>query len=166
MWPYELHHLQCVHPFVTGTGSADKWLKEESTLNWGCGGIGILWKRLYISPISDRIDAINIKAASAPILVVGVDLPTWDNPTEDFQLCVHMIDGLVNKHHDPVILAGDFNCHVEKDGRPRANVMSAVSDTPCLLYLSKMNCDNVSGSSKSLPTLLPLSRFHLAPRQG
>ena len=55
-----------------------------------------------------------------------------------------MIDGLVNKHRDPVILAGDLNCHVGKDGGPRANVMSAVSDTPRLLYLSKINCDNVS----------------------
>ena len=69
---------------------------------------------------SDRIRAITILTTSAPILIVGVYLTTADHPIEDFLQCLHTIQELVNKHHGPIILAGDFNFHVGKSGGPRA----------------------------------------------
>ena len=110
---------------MTGSGIADKRLNQDCNLHRGCGGVWILWdKRLNVSTItgidSDRIYAITIETTYAPILVIGVYLPTTDYPTEDFLQCLHTIEELVNKHGGPVILAGDFNSHVGKDGGPRA----------------------------------------------
>jgi len=53
LWPFNLSQLQDIHPNFNSFGRADKRLHEGSTLNRGCGGVGIIWKRsLPISPIS------------------------------------------------------------------------------------------------------------------
>ena len=81
----ELHCLQCAHPFMTGTGTTDKRLNEESILNRDCGRVGILWSiHIHVSTVSgidsDRICAVYIKTNSlVPILVKDNHMHSWMN---------------------------------------------------------------------------------------
>jgi hypothetical protein len=125
LWPFELHKLNDIHPHMTGLAIADKRLNPESNLVRGCGGIGILWnKHLDATPVSgiesDRICALNIKSTTCSTLIIGVYLPTTDAPIDDFHLCLHTLESLINNHSGPVVIAGDFNCHVGQEGGPRA----------------------------------------------
>ena len=125
LWPFELHKLNDIHPNMTGLAIADKRLNPESNLVRGCGGIGILWnKHLDATPVSgiesDRICALNIKSTTCSTLIIGVYLPTTDAPIDDFHLCLHTLESLINNHSGPVVIAGDFNCHVGQEGGPRA----------------------------------------------
>lgn len=125
LWPFELHKLNDIHPNMTRLAIADKRLNPESNLVRGCGGIGILWnKHLNAMPVSgivsDRICTLNIKSTTCSILIIGVYLPTTDVPIDDFHLCLHTLESLINNHSGPVVIAGDFNCHVGEEGGPRA----------------------------------------------
>ena len=52
LWPFELPELSSLYPDNTSIGQADIRLHEESSLNRGCGGVGIIWKKsLPASPI-------------------------------------------------------------------------------------------------------------------
>lgn len=124
LWPFELHKLNDVHPNMAGSAIADKRLNPDSNLVRGCGGIGILWnKQLNVLPVSeidsDRICARTIESATCSILVIGVYLPTADAPVDVFRSCLHTLENLINSHCGPVILPGDFNCHVGPEGGPR-----------------------------------------------
>ena len=43
LWPFELADLNNLHPDYTSIGCADKRLDEHSSLNRGCGGVGLIW---------------------------------------------------------------------------------------------------------------------------
>ena len=87
--------------------------------------MGIIWKKhIKASPVSgvdsDRVCAIIVESSLAPMLIIGVYLPTTDCPSDDFCHCLHTIEDLVNKHNQgPVIIAGDFNAHVGPNREPR-----------------------------------------------
>ena len=109
---------------MTGSATADKRLNPDSDLVRGCGGIGIIWnKQLKAHPIagidSDRICAITIESSYSP-LVIGAYLPTTNYPTEDFCNCLHT-----------VVLAGDYNAHVSREGGPKASGIARTSMADC-----------------------------------
>ena len=54
-------------------------------------------------------------------LVIGIYLPTADAPIDVFRSCLHTLEDLITNHCGPVILAGDFNCHVGTVGGPRGS---------------------------------------------
>ena len=125
LWPFETHKFLNVHPNMMGLVTTDKRLTPESHLTYGCGGIGILWRKsLKVTPVSgvdsDRICAISIDTTSSPILVIGVYLPTSNSPIDEYRHCIHTIESLINRHRNmTVIIAGDFNAHIGATGGPR-----------------------------------------------
>lgn len=51
LWPFNLDQLQDIHPDYAGFGFADKCLNEKSQLTRGCGGVGIIGKSPFPSPL-------------------------------------------------------------------------------------------------------------------
>ena len=69
--PFEAHKLAKVNKEFHAETVTDSRLNESSSLNHGCGGVGILWKKSHdavpISGIqSDRICGIRIQLSSTP----------------------------------------------------------------------------------------------------
>ena len=126
LWSFELHKLKNIHPNMLGAATANSRLTPECNLVRGCGGIGIIWnKSLNLSPIpgidSDRILAVKVETTTHSILVIGVYLPTTDAPTDDFRSCLLVVEDIINNHDGPIVLAGDFNCHVGPEGGAKAS---------------------------------------------
>ena len=111
---------------MLGAATADSRLTPDCDLVKGCGGIGIIWnKSLNLSPSlginSDRILAVKVETTTHPILVIGVYLPTTDAATDDFRSCLLVLEDIINNHDGPIVLAGDFNCHVGPEGGAKAS---------------------------------------------
>ena len=125
LWPFELHEFSTLHPDYSGFAVADNRLTPTSNLQGGCGGIGIAWRKCFkVSLVtgidSDRVCAITVESSPAPTMIIGVYLPTTDQPIEDFRHHLCVIVELANRHlYGPVCIAGDFNAHVGRNGGPR-----------------------------------------------
>ena len=78
--PFESEQLQQIHPSFTAEVKIDNRLNENSSLSWGCGGVGLMWRKsLNATPISsissDRICGLHIKLSQSGLNVFGVYLP-------------------------------------------------------------------------------------------
>ena len=82
LWPFNIGALSKIHPDYEGFGCCDERLTEFCTLNKGCGGIGIIWKKsLYAVPqlqfTSNRHCAIQLHLENCSCLtVIAVYLPS------------------------------------------------------------------------------------------
>ena len=98
LWPFEAHKLAKVNKEFHAETVTDSRLNESSSLNHGCGGVGILWKKSHdavpISGIqSDRICGIRIQLSSTPLqclTILGVYLPCADQGMQVYY-CDHLV---------------------------------------------------------------------------
>ena len=139
---------------MNGLAVADKRLTPECNLSRGCGGVGIAWKKhLVATPAlgvkSDKICAITVETTMAPILIIGVYLPTSDTSTDIYQDYLSDMENLINNHpQGPVVIAGDFNAHVGPTGGPRCQeqqnvhgrLLSDLVDHNDLFFTSLSEC--------------------------
>ena len=100
----------------------DSRLHENSNLNHGCGGVGIMWRNtLDAVPISginsDRICGITVKLSSSSctfLTILGVYLPCADQGMQSY--CDHLVEleHLVTEAQGQglVMVLGDFNAHL------------------------------------------------------
>ena len=102
MWPYELPNLDTLLPGYKGFGCSDKWPTECSELVRGCGGVALLWRSsLPVTPVttlnSDRITAVQVSINSSTSLsVIGVYLPTSDNPIDVYREYISELEIVVS----------------------------------------------------------------------
>ena len=124
LWPFELQHLNEIHPDFTGHGHVDIRLTSSSD-GRGLGGVGVIWRRdLDISVVhattSDRIFCIKVTHQSSNLIlsVIGVYLPCQDLGIDLYRNCLTELEQLVmeSKRMGPTIVMGDFNAHL---GGPR-----------------------------------------------
>ena len=84
---------------MKGTAVADKRLTPECNLSRGCRGVGSyisLGKRhLIVAPVvgikSDRVCAVIVETTSAPVMIIGVHLPTTDSTTDIYMKTKYQI---------------------------------------------------------------------------
>ena len=58
LWPYNIGNLSSLHPEFVGFGYCDSRLNESCSLSRGCGGIGVIWRKPYISPLYLKLSPI------------------------------------------------------------------------------------------------------------
>ena len=131
LWPFEAHRLAKVNKEFHAETVTDSRLTESSSLNHGCGGVGILWKKSHdavpISGIqSDRICGIRIQLSSTPLqclTILGVYLPCADQGMQVY--CDHLVEleRLVTEaqQYGLVMVLGDFNAHLGHLGGSRGS---------------------------------------------
>ena len=122
LWPYQLCHLNNIHPDFVGFGFSDNRLHEESPLSRGCGGVGFIWRRsLNITPIhsviSDRFCVIQLELSQCkPCLlsIISVYLPSSDHSLDEYTGYLSELENTIStlKSSGPVMLVGDFNAHI------------------------------------------------------
>ena len=86
LWLFEAERLCQIHPLFTAEIKTDVRLNENSTLQRGCGGVGLMWKKsLDATPISsisrDRICVLRLKMPppeTTEVTILGVYLPCAD----------------------------------------------------------------------------------------
>ena len=127
LWPYESDFLQDINKDYSSFSVFDARLNAESTLQRGCGGVSILWKKgLKVSPIStlssDRICGINLSLDNNIVLsILGIYMPSSDQSIENYTEYLNDVDLFFSSltSNDPVILVGDLNCHLGHLGGSR-----------------------------------------------
>ena len=122
LWPFNIGALSKIHPDYEGFGSCDERLTESCTLNKGCGGIGIIWRKsLHAVPLpqlaSNRHCAIQLHLNNSTCLtVMAVYLPSSNYSQEEYHSHFHDFQSTVAtlETSGPVILLGDFNVDTSK----------------------------------------------------
>ena len=122
LWPYEAERLCTIHPSFVAEVKTDSRLNENSTLQRGCGGVGLLWRKsLNATPISsissDRICGISLTLSlpePTEMSILGVYLPCMDMGIQCY--CDHLVEleCLISQRQQlgPVFIMGDFNAHL------------------------------------------------------
>ena len=98
LWPYEAERLCIIHPSFTAEVKTDSRLNENSTLQRGCGGVGLMWRKtLNATPVSsissDRICGLSLKLSlpePTEVSILGVYLPCMDMGIECY--CNHLVE--------------------------------------------------------------------------
>ena len=131
LWPYCLCKLDSLLDGFSAFGCSDKRLAEGSSLslNRGCGGVAILWrKHLLSTPVtaiqSDRIVAIQLPLEdSASLSIIGVNLPSTDHPASEYSDYLLDLESTISSFQacGPTLVAGDFNAHLGHLGCNRNN---------------------------------------------
>ena len=126
LWPYQLHFLNTIHPDFVGLGLSDNCLNKDSDLNCGCWGVGFVWRHSIManSFTSDRFCAIQLPltqcqtAESYLFTIICVYLPSSDHSLNELSDDVSELESAVSalEPSSPVMLTGDFNAHLPKDG--------------------------------------------------
>ena len=108
-------------------GCSDTGLHEGSSLTRGCGSMGIIWNSSLpvnnVSIDSDRIVAVQLNVSSSSTLnIVGVYLPTADNPLDVYKQYLQELENVVYalQTSGPVLILGDFNVHIGQAHSNRA----------------------------------------------
>ena len=155
LWPFELPELSSLHPDYTSIGQADKRLHEESSLNRGCGGVGIIWKKsLPASPIpldSDRICGVQLHLTKHIISVLSVYLPSTDHDIEEYKHYLNVLECAISalQSEGQVIVVGDFNAHLPTLQQNNANTQGQLlADLLHCHNLFPVSCSSIATGPK------------------
>ena len=109
-----------------GYGKADSRLTEESSGGRGCGGVEVLWHKLFGATVvsgisSDRICAICLRIDDgdrSQLTVIGVYLPCSDKGMDTYQDHLVELERVISDSSvlGAVIILGDFNAHLGQLG--------------------------------------------------
>ena len=161
LWPYELHKLNEIHPDYEGLGRADARLTDSSGIaHRGCGGVGMVSKKsLDVTPMtdieSDRICGIRVKKLSGYdelwMSIIGVYLPCLDLGINLYRDTLINLERVISEyaHWGPVIIAGDFNAHLDRTWGPRAQDNPNLQGTLLAEVLQRCNLHVASLSKET-----------------
>ena len=102
LWPFEEDILRDVNKDYSHCSVFDARLHSESTLQHGCGGVCILWRKsLKASPIPnlslDRICGIQLSLSNNLALqIISIYIPSSDQSREAYVDCLNEVDSLLS----------------------------------------------------------------------
>ena len=97
---------------------ADKRLNENSSLQRGCGGVGLIWRKSLpstpISFVSDRICGIQLDLNTHVLSILCVYLPSTDHDIDEYKTYLNELECAICalQSEGSVIVAGDCNAHL------------------------------------------------------
>lgn len=97
-----------IHPSMSGFAVSDKRLTPNYDLPRKCGEVGITWF-LYLQ---SNLLVCAVIVTDDPVMTISVYLPTTDSSLDIYQEYLSDLENLDNYPQGSVIIAGDFNAHI------------------------------------------------------
>ena len=153
LYPDSLTFLSSVNEEFVGWGRSSYDLNLDSLWRRGKGGVAFLWRKTvnaYVTRMenlgNDRILVIRVEAQNWNFYVVGVYLPSSNQPIEIYRRCLDVLEDSLNQldDADSLFVLGDFNTHIGGYGGPRSFLN--VNDRGRLLisFMERMNFNSVN----------------------